>query len=599
MRISERLLTVLVICLLAAAVPAFAKGSAERRIEQAQELLVKAQVPLSQAQALLRRDKVPDADYERAMKFIAEAMESINPAITLVDKVAADSPDQADLAPTELRLVETLLDAKQYELSMKRLVRILANYPDYRTETDRLVARVMEVRRQFNAKYDELLEILKLPATEENAARGLDIIGELLRLDPNPDAAVRDSLAIALLSLENGKVLDQFRKMMDEAAVQLAEGRYADALAKYRGGLDIGREVFDKKAYPSLVQEQVKSVGSGLGEAAEAAVASVASVAELASALDTLLAAPVLADAARQGFEQRLVTIGQARDQELRIRSIAAGIPALQSVIKLSQGDGGKPDFWLELLSQSTLGRSGKTTEGIAWAARQPWVATARKLSDTAAASAESAFRGMEGAFSRSAPLAEFRPLAVEARNRARLALVVLEAEVPAYQVPGFVPSDEDLVRAAELATIGGLLREHVAEADSLDSFTVIRDQATATIADLERSLLAIQPSTSDATALRGGRGSIAAIHESAASGATAWAGRAGAAASGSAMAEQAIGIRNGFASIAARALDRDAALARDLAAVEAAGWASRLASIADQQILGHELQATAAGPGR
>lgn len=596
MRISERLLTVLVLCLLAAAVPAFGRGSGELRLQQVDNLLTRAQKPLKEAQDLLARQPITEDEYGQAMKLIDQAMTFISPAMTLIDQLRKEHPDLPELPPMELKLAGALVEAKRYADAMTLLVQIMQDYPDLRVETDRLVARVMDVRRQFNDKYRALVTVLEQPSSEENTAKGLALVEELRKLDPNPDPAVKQSLDIALQSLENAKVMEEFLLVLKAAAEQLAAGRYADAISTYRNGFTVGRELFDKAAYSSLVRDPALVVVSDLDRTAQEAGAGLPGVLVLPAALEVLLAAPVTA-AGREEFAKSLDLLAQAGNRESRLRTLGARIPELQSAIVLSRGGSGQSDFWLTLIGYSTMGRVGTTSEGLVYAARQPWVVTARKLSDTAVAAADAAAAKLTEAFARVARLAELRPLAEEARNRAALAIRVLEAEAPAWQEAGLVLGSEDAARSAGLPALTGRLRQHIGEADAWETFTVARDQATAATADLDRSLQAIQSAGGDAGALRTGRTATAALRDAAVAGAAAWNDRLSAAAAGSVIASQASTVRDGYAAIAARALDQDAALAHDLAALEAAGFSARLADAEGRRAQGRALAAgTATG---
>ena len=462
MRISERLLTVLAICLLVSAVPAFAKGQGEKDLKEAQ----------------------------------------------------------------------ALVEAKQYAQAMTLIVQMMKDYPDLREQTDTLVARIMEVRRQFNEKYSELVAILKLPSSEENTAKGLAIVNELMALDPYPDPAVKRALDIALQSIINAKVSEQFNAVMNAAATQLAAGKFAEAVTMYRDGFAVGRELFDQAATRH----------------SSATTCSPSSPTSTGSRGKRLRPSPtcwpcrppsrpcsrrpsqppagrILRNRSRRWRRQRIARTGSARSPR--------ALPSCNPKSKMSQGEAGMQDFWLILIEQYTIGRAGLEPEGLVFAIRQPWLTSARKLSNIAVSATESAFSEMEGAFADAARLAAFRPLAEEARNRARLAIAVLEAESPAYQLAGLAPSAEDGARAAELPGIMARLRQHIADADAWETFTAARDSATAATADLERNLQAIQPALADAAGLRSGRSAAASIRESAAAGAEAWSTRLTSAAHG------------------------------------------------------------------
>ncbi len=161
MRISERLLTVLVLCLLVAAVPAFAGGNGERELKQAQNLV----------------------------------------------------------------------EQKQYSTALEQIVKIMKDYPDLREEADKLVARIMDVRRQFNEKYSALVEILGKNVVEErDVEKGLAIVEELRNLDPNPDPAVDASIRLAERKLQEQGQFRFFGNIMRKAAGELADGKYTEAI---------------------------------------------------------------------------------------------------------------------------------------------------------------------------------------------------------------------------------------------------------------------------------------------------------------------------------------------------------------------------------
>ncbi|MCX7030460.1 MAG: hypothetical protein NTU62_10120 [Spirochaetes bacterium] len=520
MRISERLLTVLALCLLVAAVPGFASGKGERELEQAR----------------------------------------------------------------------TLVEGKQYSKAMALIVEIMKEYPDLREETDRLVARIMEVRRLFNEKYRELLEVLNV---EQDVEKGLAIVKELQDLDPNPDPAVKRSLAVAARALQRAGDFQRFTAVMKAAAQQIADGRQPQAIETYLGGFAISRAEFDLAPYAALQREQALAAVKELEQVSRQSEESQPETLALPAALEALLAKPVTASG-REGFVRALQPLSQAREREAEIRALAVRVREVNAAIDAANGDDEPDDLWLHFVELYALGRSGVPPEGLACAVRQPWVATAQKLSDTASAASDTAYQAMEKAFTGAVELAAFRTLAAEARSRGLLALAVLEAEMPAWQAAeGLELSGEDSARAADLSVLAGLIRQHMADADVWEAFVTAETGAAGTLAELDRRLRDIpSPSSADLVVLRRGRTDLAAIRKTAELGVGEWSKRADSAAAGSVMATRAAAVRERFSAVAARALEADASLAVRIAGLETAGFEPSRAAAEARQEKGRALTA-------
>lgn len=577
MRISERLLTALVACLLAAAVPSFAKGSSEQRLKDAQRLLAQAQEPLQKASDLFEKEPLSPDDYAAAMAFVEEALKPIAEATTLLDQVKQSSPELPGVPQTALDLVGALLEAKQYTAAMTRLVQALTDFPDYRSDIDKLIARVMEVRRRFNEKYRELLAAIEGELSDETIARGLALIRELQLIDPNPDKTLTTSIDLIRQALENRKITKEFIAVMNAASSRLAEERFVDAVTLYLGGFTIGRELFDRASYPSLVRDQVLSLVADIERTAREAMAQYPGQQALAAALDTLLGSTVTTSG-RAEFGESLDLLAAAPGLEQQMRALAARIPDLQSAIVRSQGDSGRQNYWLYLVEQYALGRPKVRDEGLVFAMRRSWVGAARVLADEAAQAVESAYRTLDEAFAAEADAGAFSPLADALRERGQIALDVIAVEQPAYTMPGYTPTEADRERAAGLAATVETVRRYLSDADARDAFTAARGEARAALANLEGDLNGIRD-----------RSAAERLIASARSGTSAWSGRAEAAV-GSAMQQQAAAVRDAYASLAARALDRDTTLAVDQARIETSGFAGRITAATSLQEEGRRL---------
>jgi len=595
-RISERLLTVLACCLLAVAIPAGAGGKSERELLQAQELLDKAQEAIRPANDLLGRQPLEQADYDAAVKIAAQVMDQyLGPAMTLIDQAKARKPKLPEVPSTIMKLARTLVDAKQYATAIGWLVQAMEDYPDWREPVDELVARIMKVQERYNATYREFLDAVE----NEDAEQALEILGELKRINPYPDPAIKRSLAAAERRLRGQAEFNRFDAVMDAAAAQLAEGKQQEALATYLDGFSIGRAEFDGADYPGPLRDQALAAVARLQDAARAAPASQAGLPRLPTLLEELLRRPVT-ESARQQFLSTLSALERARTPEEQARAAAVAVRDVNAAIDAANADAAPSDLWLGFVEWYALGRPDQPPEGIAFAIRQPWMTIARSLSDTATAAADAAGAAMDAACTaeRGAPIGEFRTLAQEARNRGGLAIGVLEAETPIETAEeSYRPSAEDTARAAELSARLARFRQLVADADAREAFAVAEAAAGDTLAALELRLTTA-PSTSaaDAATLTRGRNEMAVIRESAASGAGAWAERAASAPAGSVMNARASAVEGRFNDLRSRAVAADAAFAVRIAALEAASFEPRLTEAAARQARGQALAAGTAG---
>jgi hypothetical protein len=524
-RISERLLTVLVLCLLVAAIPAHASGKGERELKQAQDLV----------------------------------------------------------------------EQKQYSVAMKRIVDIMKDYPDLREETDKLVARIMDVRRRYNEKYSELVEILYQEVVEErDVERGIAIIEYLRDLDPNPGPGFDTSLQIAERKLQGQVQYRLFVSVMREAAGEIAGGKYAEAIQTYLGGFAVSRPDFDAADYPQLLRDQALNDVTKLETVSKQAAAAQAEAMGLPNALATLLEKPAT-EPLREGFLGTLQPLLQAHEHEAQIRSLAASIREINAAIDAANGENAPSADWLWYVEQYALGRPEEIKpEGLATAVRQPWVDIARKLSETAYAAAEAAYAATEKAMAGEVDLEEFRRSAADARNRGLLALGVLNVEASAWQpAEGLVLSSDDRDRATTLSTRMSLIRQRMVDAEAWEPFIVAEVGANATLTDLERRLKEVPPPTgTDTNALGRGRTALLEIKKSVGDGEAEWRSKAASATPGSVMASRASAVEVKYTALGVRALEADAGLAVRIAGLEAAGFGPRRADAEARQVKGRALTA-------
>lgn len=523
MRISDRLLTVLACCLLAAAIPAGASGKGERELKQAR----------------------------------------------------------------------SLVNDKQYTTAMTLIVKIMEDYPDLREETDKLVARIMDVRRRVNEKANELIDAVD----RQQVDRGLALIADLNELDPYPDAAVKQLIETATWALQYAGENQSFLAVMKAAAELLADGKYAEAIDAYLDGFDVSRSYFDAASYSQANRQGALEAVARMEAVARQAASSEAGTGALADALDALLAAPST-EPGRETFVEGLRTLSQAHERETEIRSLAVQVREYNAAIDLENGEE-RSDPWLHFIEQYGLGRSGAVPEGIAFAIRQPWVATVRRMSDTAVEAADAAMKTLEEKFAASAPLDEFRSIAGEARSRALIARSVLETELPAYRTAeGLVLSEADLGRADALAKLSGTMQQRAVDAEDLVRFAEDEAAAEVALGGLERSLgsVPLSPSGTDIDALRSARSQIARVRESAVTGEADWTRKAAAAAANPAMAARAGRVVERYRVLVARTRAVDAEYAVRVAGLETETFEPRRAAAEARQSMGRDFAAGTAG---
>jgi hypothetical protein len=524
-RISERLLTVLVLCLLVAAIPAHAGGKGERELKQAQ----------------------------------------------------------------------ALFDEKRFSKAMALIVDIMKEYPDLREETDKLVARIMDVRRQVNEKVTDLLDA----KAQNEVERGFAIIEDLKRLDPYPDPAVSALIEAARWALTWAGEFQRFDAVMKAAAAQLADAKYAEAIATYLGGFGISREYFEAAAYSEISKAGARAAVAELESASRQAAASEAGVRAVTGSLGALLAAPVT-ESGRAGFVGKLQPLVQAREREAQIRTLAGRLQQINAAIDEANGDKEQSDPWIYIVEQFALGRANVAPEGIAFAARLPWTQTARSLSDAATASADEASARTDTAFSGTIDLPAFRIQAADAQSRALLAQSILDVEATAWVPSDYLTlSEEEASRARKVAELRGRMERHVRDADAMAAFAELEAAAERRIADLDRRLQSIPtPSIVDQKILAQGRTDLGTVRNDAAAGIAEWNARVGTTVDGSLMAGRAAGVRNRFGGIASRALAADTALATRIAGLEAAGFEQRKDDAEARLERGRTLAAGTAGGG-
>jgi hypothetical protein len=523
-RISERLLTVLVLCLLVAAVPAFAGGNGERELKQAQNLV----------------------------------------------------------------------EQKQYSTALEQIVKIMKDYPDLREEADKLVARIMDVRRQFNEKYGALVEILGQDVVEErDVEKGLAIVEELRNLDPNPDPAVDASIRLAERKLQEQGQFRFFGNIMRKAAGELADGKYTEAIKTYLGGFAVSRADFDAANHPPLLSAQALNDVARLETVSRQAAEAPDEKSDLQNELEALLRKSVT-EAVREGFLEKLQALRQARDREAQIRALAASIRAINAGIDAANGDSAPFDLWLYFMEQYALGRPDEKPEGLAFAVRQPWIDTAQKLSDAAYRATEAAYAATDEALKGEVVSDDFGRLADEALNRGLIALGVIEVETAGWQpAEGLTLSSAERTRAADLVTWTGLIRQRMVDAEQLGPFIAAEAMANDEIRKLDARLkdLASQTST-NANDLARSRTAFAEIRKSAGDGEAEWRSRAASATPGSVMAGRASAVRSKFADAATRALRAGADIALRIAGLEADGFAPRRVAAEARQAKGRALTA-------
>ncbi len=281
-----------------------------------------------------------------------------------------------------------LYDEKNYDQALLLLTQLERENPDLRDETRAVMFRIFDIRRQYNEKYGQLIDVL---ANQRDVDKGLALINELEALDPRPNPATLASITQARKTVEFTVNLNHFNILMDTAEKLITQGKYSEALAMYLQpvespetlGYDLHRRDFLQAGYGEAVQTKVFDTLRSISGTTQNVRKADAGLASAMRAEGALLDSPKVNEAAVSRFVTGLAALRAVVDMESGLRRREEELGATGEAIVQRKNSDGKRDLYVRYMSLICLGRKEKS-EGIIHVTRLIWEKPAQGLADKA-----------------------------------------------------------------------------------------------------------------------------------------------------------------------------------------------------------------------
>ena len=151
---------------------------------------------------------------------------------------------------------EQQIEDREKNEAMKTLADALRENKDSLDAVEEQMRKIREIQKEFNEKYEELMKVLY---EEKDVVKALQIIEELLALDPNPNKSTLEAITRARRGALMVANQNRFNRIMDEALALLKRGEYYRAAQTYLPGFDLYRDEFDDAGYGQIVELSVDS----------------------------------------------------------------------------------------------------------------------------------------------------------------------------------------------------------------------------------------------------------------------------------------------------------------------------------------------------
>ncbi len=154
-----------------------------------------------------------------------------------------------------LEQAELLIEEKKYNEAIRIISEVIQTDPKSLDQGEALLKKIRDARSEYNKVFGELTEMLKQEDIDEDAAFAL--LQHLRDLDNTPNKASERIVSGATAGIVF-KVNDrEFRRIMDEAALELAAGEYWKAVELYLSGFNLHREQFELDDYGNIVENRI------------------------------------------------------------------------------------------------------------------------------------------------------------------------------------------------------------------------------------------------------------------------------------------------------------------------------------------------------
>ncbi len=281
-----------------------------------------------------------------------------------------------------------LFDEKSYDQALLLLTRLERENPDLRDETRAVMFRIFDIRRQYNDKYGQLIDVL---VNQRDVDKGLALINELEALDPHPNPATLASITQARKTVEFTVNLNHFTILMDTAEKLIAQGKYSEALAMYLQpmespetlGYDLHKRDFLQAGYGEAIQTKVPDTLRAISINTQAVRKADAGLVSALKEEGALLDSSKVNEAVVSRFVAGLAAVRALADMESGLRRREEELDATNEAIMQQKSSEGKKDLYVRYMSLICLGRNEKA-EGIIHVTRLIWEKPSQGLADKA-----------------------------------------------------------------------------------------------------------------------------------------------------------------------------------------------------------------------
>jgi hypothetical protein len=285
----------------------------------------------------------------------------------------------------EPRLSEAqrLIQIQDYSGALRLLAALQRQNPELEDETSRLISQVIITRGQM---YNQVLsQLVKAVYVDNDQEKAVALLSELQRIDPTRSPPGIDFV--------------KFQNLMNRAAILLAAGETADALALYvLPFTDTKKAGFampdiDATGYGPIIRAAVEDSASRIFALGSQEVKAVDEIDRIPLTLDSYLSKQP-GPGAIDEFNTIVSPLLEAARAEGVLRAVGASLADMNRSMQETSGKN-RPDQYLGWL---TLGRE-KKTEGIVEAVRRLWVDRALGVASRTFSAAVTAFQSAQALY--------------------------------------------------------------------------------------------------------------------------------------------------------------------------------------------------------
>ncbi|GHV95393.1 hypothetical protein AGMMS50293_17130 [Spirochaetia bacterium] len=163
---------------------------------------------------------------------------------------AGGRKDNSDLAKADV-----LIQEKKYDAAILILSDVSRRYPNQFDQVQRRLRQIYQIRDDFNATADRLIDTLVNDPENSSEILALTIRLEELEDSSNPQlqAFITRTMELALFNVNRRRLED----ILARGRMLIDQGDYQGALLTYAGGMDVYRDEFFAAGYGEIIEDQV------------------------------------------------------------------------------------------------------------------------------------------------------------------------------------------------------------------------------------------------------------------------------------------------------------------------------------------------------